>query len=393
MPTSPLLRVVGADAVVPVIGGERVRRVNLDYAGGGVVLESVARAVDAELGRLGSVDAVDLAARTGAERRGVARARIAAWVGARHDDAVVFSRGAADAIGLLASVTPGETVVLDIDHEATLAPWIARGARVLPSGRSIAELLSVLGYELKTRRASLVAVGGANSVTGERLPLRDLATLAHRYGARFAVDATQLLPHHRVLMLADGVDYLAVSGSTTYAPYGIGALVGRADWLDSARGRLLGTPDSLGIIALAAAVDALESLDASAWRAREVQLRRRIAEGLLGVDGVSVHRIFDDSADPVGIVGFEIAGIDPVRAAAALAAERGVTVGAGSFGSPSLAARPGGGALRASVGVGTIADDVDALVEAVRELARTPARPRYTVADGQWVVAPEVVSV
>jgi selenocysteine lyase/cysteine desulfurase len=393
MPTSPLLRVVGADAAVPVIGGGTAPRINLDHAGGGVVLESVAAAVAAELATLGSVDAVDLAAQVGAERRELAGRRIAAWVGARHDDSVVFTRGAADAFGLLASVAPGESVVLDIEHDATLLPWLSRGARVLPSGRSVDELLSVLGYELKTRRAAIVAIAGANAVTGERLPLRELATLAHRYGARLAVDATQLLAHRRVLMLADGVDYLAISGATTYAPYGIGALVGRGDWLGAARGRFAGTPDSLGIAALAASVAALASLDERSWAAHGDALRRRLVDGLAAIRGAAALRIFDDSTDPVGIVGFSVAGLDPLRAAGALAAERAITVGAGSFGSPGLVARLGGAVLRASFGAGTVDGDIDRLLDAVDDLASGAPRPNYAVADGQWVVAPEVVSV
>jgi selenocysteine lyase/cysteine desulfurase len=392
MPTSPLLRVVGADAAIPVIGGGTAPRTNLDYAGGGVALESVAAAVARELESLGSIDAVDLTARLGAERREVARGRIAAWVGARHDDTVVFTRGAADALGLLASVAPGESVVLDIEHEANLLPWLARGARVLPSGRSVDELLSVLGYELKTRRAAIVTIAGASAVTGERLPIRELATLAHRHGARLAVDGTQLLAHRRVLMLADGVDYLAISGSTTYAPYGIGALVGRADWLEATRTRFLGTPDTLGIVALAASVAALETLENRAWAAHGDALRRRLVDGFAAIGGVTVHRIFDDSTDPVGIVGFSVAGLESTHAAAVLAAERAITVGAGTLGSPALIARLGG-VLRAGIGAGTTDDDIDRLLDAVRDLAAAPRRPRYTVARGQWVVAPEVVSV
>ena len=69
---------------------------------------------------------------------------------------------------------------------------------------------------------------GASNVTGEILPIRRLAALAHRYGARIAVDGAQLVPHRRISLRESGVDYLAFSGHKLYAPFGSGVLVGRA---------------------------------------------------------------------------------------------------------------------------------------------------------------------
>ena len=59
---------------------------------------------------------------------------------------------------------------------------------------------------------------GASNVTGECLPLAELAQVAHRYGARIAVDGAQLVPHRRIDMAAAGLDYLAFSGHKIYAP-------------------------------------------------------------------------------------------------------------------------------------------------------------------------------
>ena len=125
---------------------------------------------------------------------------------------------------------------------------------------------------------------GASNVTGEVLPIAELAALAHEHGARLAVDAAQLLPHRRVDLAASGIDYLAFSGHKAYAPFGTGALVGRADWLDAAPAHLAGggaveavrlddvewktgadrheagTPNVIGIAALARALDELDRL-------------------------------------------------------------------------------------------------------------------------------------
>ena len=86
----------------------------------------------------------------------------------------------------------------------------------------------------------LVAVTGASNVTGEVWPIDALTEVAHRFGARIVVDAAQLAPHRRISLAESDVDYLALSGHKLYAPFGIGVLAGRADWLDAAEPYLAG---------------------------------------------------------------------------------------------------------------------------------------------------------
>ncbi|MDT5229514.1 MAG: hypothetical protein QOI39_14 [Mycobacterium sp.] len=93
---------------------------------------------------------------------------------------------------------------------------------------------------MRGRPAALLAVTGASNVTGEVLPLREFAALAHQYGARIVVDGAQLVPHRPIDLATVGVDYLAFSGHKIYAPYGAGVLVGRRDWLDGAPPHLAG---------------------------------------------------------------------------------------------------------------------------------------------------------
>jgi selenocysteine lyase/cysteine desulfurase len=125
-------------------------------------------------------------------------------------------------------------VYLDIEHHANLLPWQARQGRVVPARASLSETIAAVRAELARRPAAVLAVTGASNVTGECLPLAELAQIAHRHGARIAVDGAQLVPHRRIDMAAAGVDYLAFSGHKIYAPFGAGALVGRRDWLDAA---------------------------------------------------------------------------------------------------------------------------------------------------------------
>jgi selenocysteine lyase/cysteine desulfurase len=257
-------------------------------------------------------------------------------------------------------------------------------------------------------------VTGASNVTGEVLPLRRLATLAHRRGARLAVDGAQLVPHRPVDLAADGVDYLALSGHKAYAPYGAGALVGRADWLDAAPPHLAGggavdrvtlteggpeprwrtgsarheggTPNVLGAVALARALEELATLDPDRWVLHEAGLRERLVAGLEAVPGVRVLRLFPDAADAVGVVTFTVAGLEARLVALALSAEWGIAVRDGGFCAHPLLDRLTGGApaVRASLGLGSTLADVEALLTAVASLAVDGPRGVYERGTDGW---------
>ncbi|GAA3599679.1 aminotransferase class V-fold PLP-dependent enzyme [Klugiella xanthotipulae] len=410
-PTQPLLPVTGAELMVPLLDGSTTRYVNLDYAASSPALSSVAAHVGEALGLYASVHrgagyASDIST-TAYEN---ARDTVARFVGARPGNPVIFTRNTTDSLNLLASAVPGDTVVLDIEHHANLLPWQEHGRRVLPAGNTIEETLGLLAAELDRAPAALVAVTGASNVTGETLPLRRIADIAHRRGTRLAVDGAQLVPHRRVNMREQGIDYLAFSGHKTYAPFGAGVLVGRRDWLDRAAPYLRGggavttvgtasevwrtgpsrheggSPNVLGVLALARAVDELAQLNTRDWYAHEAQLRGALVAGLLRIPQARIHHIFPDSEAPVGVVSFVLDGVDSRHLALVLAAEYGIGVRDGKFCAHPLLERlqQQGPALRASFGVGSTMEDVTALLEAITAYLEHGPRGSYTEADGVW---------
>lgn len=413
-PGCALLPVVGGDLSVPLLGGGQARAVNLDYAASAPALESVAAHLSAALPYYSSVHrGAGYASQVSTAAYEHSREVVGTFVGARVGDAVVFTRNTTDSLGLLASAVPAETVLLDIEHHANLLPWGAeggRGARIVQAGQTIAETLERVEAELRARPAALLSVTGASNVTGETLPLRRLATIAHRHGARLAVDGAQLVPHRRVDMAFDGIDYLAFSGHKAYAPFGAGVLVGRRDWLDAAppylRGggavtavtldgaawRLgparheAGSPNVLGVLTLAKAVQAIDGLDDAEWHGHEAALRQRLVRGLEQMPRVRVNRIFSDSADPVGVVSFSVEDLDARLVALVLSAEWGIAVRDGRFCAHPLLERVGGGraAVRASFGLGSSAADVDALLRALGSLLERGVSDGYREVDGQW---------
>jgi selenocysteine lyase/cysteine desulfurase len=404
MPTSvvlePLARLVGADQLVPLVQGGHVRYANLDYAASAPALAAVADQVSELLPLYASVHrGAGYASQVCTAAYEAARAETAAFVGAREADVAIFTRNTTDALNLLAAAVPGPVVHLDIEHHANLLPWQPWRDRLVRVQPTLAATLGAVEAELTRSPAALLTVTGASNVTGECPPLDVLAAMAHRHGARLAVDGAQLVPHRRVDLRVTGVDYLAFSGHKMYAPFGAGALVGRRDWLDAAPPYLAGggavrqvtvdavhwssaparheagTPNVIGAVALGAACRAIAALSEEAVVAHESALLGRLREGLETV-GARIRRIWPDTAEHVPVVSFTVDGVPAGRVAGYLSAEHGIGVRDGRFCAHPLLARldAAAGAVRVSLGLGSQSDDIDRLVTALDLLqAKGPA--------------------
>ncbi|WP_460459549.1 aminotransferase class V-fold PLP-dependent enzyme [Angustibacter peucedani] len=414
----PLLPVVGAEQQVPLVQGGSVRYANLDQAASAPALASVAAHVAEVLPLYASVHrGAGYASQVSTALLERSRRTIGEFVGARRGDVVVLTRNTTDALNLLAGCLPGwgDVVVLDLEHHANLLPWQRGAHRYVPAQRSLNATLQALEGALRERPAALVAITGASNVTGEEIPVDRVVQLCHRNGARVVVDAAQLAPHRRIDLDATGVDYVAFSGHKLYAPHGAGALVGRRDWLDRGTPYLAGggavqhvtlerttwacaparheggTPNVVGAAALAAACSALAALPEAALEVHEAALRDRLVHGLGQLPGVRVHRVFDDAPSSIGVVTFTVEDVDPGLVAAYLSAEHGIGVRDGKFCAHPLLERLGlpGGAVRASVGVGSRTEDVDRLVDAVAALVADGPAWDYALVEGRWTPTPD----
>ena len=415
---------VGADLQVPLVDGRTVRYANLDVAASAPALQAVADEVNTLLPWYASVHrGAGYASQVCTRVLEAARETVAEFVGARPDDVAVFTRHTTDALNLLASCVPGPVLTLDVEHHANLLPWQDRpGSQVVTARAGVDATLAALDEALARGRFALLAVTGASHVTGEALPIARIADIAHAYGTRLAVDAAQTAPHRRFDLSACGADYVALSGHKLYAPYGVGALVGRRDWLDVAAPHLAGggavrhvgvhgstaevawaaaphrheagTPNVLGAAALAAACRTLAPLLDGAAPAHEQALLTRLTDGLDAIAGVTPLRIWTDAPDRVAVAGFVVDGVPAGLVAAYLSAEHGIGVRDGRFCAHPLLARLAGtgdtdGAMRASLGLGSTVDDVDRLLAALDTLVSDGPRWGYAVVEGRWAPTPD----
>ncbi len=365
---------VEADVKVRCADGRTRPYVNLDYGASTPAMAGVLAIVQDFTTWYGSEDESEL----GTAAYEAAHGAVAEFVGAR-DGTVVLVCDTAEAIDILAAALPVGARVLSITGED--APWGEHELAVLPAPASGSELVERCEHALRVARSGidLVAVTGASSVTGEVWPLAELAAVAHHYGAKLFVDAAQLASHRAIDMAETGIDYLALSGDMLYAPFGSTALV--------ACGRVVahdqpGSRNVVGAVALGAACRALGEVGMDYVAAHERGLLAHLAAGLANVPGLQSTALCSDPAvERIGLATFDVEGYRHPLLAAVLGAEHAIGVG-----------HSASGAVRASFGVATTAQDVDRLVDALAAIARTGPRWGYVHdrAHDEYHPAPDV---
>jgi selenocysteine lyase/cysteine desulfurase len=412
----PPAQLLGSELEVPCADGQLRRHVNLDYAASTPVMSAVWDVVEAFVPWYSSVHrgtGTKSQVSTAAYER--AREVVARFVGAPDESSVVFVRNTTEAVNVLATALPAGTRVLStpVEHHANMLPWRRHDLHMLPFTTSADELLEVTGAALKATRIDLLAVTGASNVTGEVWPLPQLAELAHAHGARLFVDAAQLAPHRAIDMAAAGIDHLALSGHKLYAPFGAGALVSRTPlhgdpllhgggaiklvtlddvvWADAPDRFEAGSPNVIGAVAFAAACEALQAIGMDTIADRERALSARLHAQLDAVPGLTRLALWPVHDERVGVASFTLAGHKAEALAARLSDDYAIAVRHGCFCAHPLITRllnvpeaearrlhrelrsgrepelPG--AVRASIGLGTTTQDIDALTGALTEIS------------------------
>jgi cysteine desulfurase/selenocysteine lyase len=248
-----------------------------------------------------------------------ARQKVRAFIGAASAAEIVFTKGATEAINLVAAsygsrLEAGDEVLLtQMEHHANIVPWhmlrerrgvVLRFAPVTDDGQIDPEgFRALLGP-----RTRLVALSHMSNVLGTVNPVADFIADAHGVGARVLVDGAQAVVHLSVDVAALDADFYVFSGHKLYGPTGIGALYGKAELLErmppyQGGGEMIetvteesvtygepphrfeaGTPPILEAIGLSAAIDWLGGLDRAAIAVHEEALYRRVKERLNGAN-------------------------------------------------------------------------------------------------------------
>ena len=334
-----------------------------------------------------------------------ARGKLAAFLGAKDKDEVIFTRNASEALNLLAKtlgptvLEPGDEVVITImEHHSNLIPWQqvcrATGAKLVflrpdkgPKGDfeiSPEEVAAKIGP-----RAKIVSVTHVSNVLGVENDGRAIADAAHAVGATVIADGAQSLPHVHVDVERLGVDAFVFSAHKLGGPMGIGGLWAHRALLESlppflTGGEMIdsvtetdavwapipekfeaGTQDAAGIFATGAAIDYIEAHGRDQLEERERNLAAYLAEQLEALDFVDLV----GPADPrhhVGAVSFNVRGVHP-HDVSSLLDTKDVDIRAGHHCAQPLLTWLGiESCCRASVAFYNDKADIDQLVDGLR---------------------------
>jgi cysteine desulfurase/selenocysteine lyase len=321
-----------------------------------------------------------------------ARRRVAQFVGG-HEDEIVFTRGATEAINLVAYCYPnkGRVLLSELEHHSNIVPWQLAGWEIDVCPLTEDGRIDLDAAErMLTPEHTMVAFAQVSNVLGSVLDVRRAADLAHSVGAKILIDGCQAVPRMAVDVAALDCDFYAFSGHKLYGPTGIGALWAKADLLAEMRpwqggGSMIdkvtfaettyapapqkfeaGTPAIVEAVGLAAACDYVDAIGLDAIHEHEARLVALTREALRGMNDVTLF----GPEDSAGIVSFAIRGVHPHDVATILD-EEDVAIRAGHHCAQPLMGHLGVDATaRASFGLYSDESDIAALLRGIDRTKR-----------------------
>ncbi|CAG7631382.1 cysteine desulfurase [Paenibacillus allorhizosphaerae] len=290
-----------------------------------------------------------------------AREKLRGFINARSTEEIIFTRGTTSAINLVAASYAravckegDEIVITPMEHHANLIPWqqVAKATGAVLKYIQLQQdgSISLEAVEKAvTDRTKLVATSYVSNVLGVVNPVKEIAAIAHRHGAKMLVDGAQSTPHLKVDVQDLDCDFYALSGHKMCGPTGIGALYGKKELLQDMEpvefgGEMIdhvglydstwkdlpwkfegGTPIIAGAVGLAAAIDFLESIGLDEIDKHGRQLVSYAIERMQEIEGLTIYGPTENRA---GLVTFNLDDVHPHDVATVLDAE-GVAVRAG----------------------------------------------------------------
>ena len=303
-----------------------------------------------------------------------------------------------------------ELLVSCLDHDANVSPWVCleeRGVKVRTADIKPGDCtLDMFDLSAKIRRNTrMVAVGWAANAVGTINDVDEIVRLAHAAGSMAFLDAVHYAPHGPIDVQTVDCDFLACSSYKFFGPH-LGILYGKREQLQRLRPYKLracteklpdrwesGTQNHECLAGLTAAIDYIadvgrhhdpevktrrEAILAAyeVFQQHERELLEQLISGLLAIPGLTLYGIKDatkfDQRTPTVAICME--GYAPRELATRLG-ERGIFTWDGNYYAIDLAERLGvqssGGMLRIGLAHYNTADEVERLLEELRELGRS----------------------
>lgn len=332
-----------------------------------------------------------------------ARETVRRFIHAANTTEIVFTRGTTEGINLVAAtfaesqMQAGDEVIVSVmEHHSNIVPWQLQAAKrgivvkVIPMNDK-GELLIDEYERLFTDRTRMVSVCHVSNVLGTVNPVERIIRIAHAHDVPVLVDGAQSAPHIPIDVQRMDCDFYAFSGHKMYGPTGVGVLYGKEAWLEKlppyqGGGEMIenvsfecttferpplkfeaGTPDYVATNGLAKAIAYMERLGMDNIARHEQDLTRYATQQLQQIDGL---RIYGNAADKDAVISFLVGDIHHMDMGTLLD-RLGIAVRTGHHCAQPLIDRLGIlGTVRASFALYNTRDEVDALVDGIRRVAR-----------------------
>ncbi|WP_317195877.1 aminotransferase class V-fold PLP-dependent enzyme [Dawidia soli] len=324
-----------------------------------------------------------------------------AFINARSEQEIIFTRGVTESLNLVASsygrafLKAGDEIVISgLEHHSNIVPWQivceATGAtlRVIPILEN-GELDMEAYKKLLSPRTKVVSVNHASNSLGTINPVKEIIALAHAAGAVAVIDGAQTGAHVAIDVQDLDCDFYCLSSHKMYGPTGTGLLYGKRELLEKmppyqAGGEMIkdvtfpkttyndlpykfeaGTPNIADVVAYKYAMDFILGLGRENIAAHEHALLTYATERVSALKGV---RLIGTAAQKVGVVSFGVEGIHHFDIGQMLDS-RGIAVRTGHHCTqPLMDCFKIEGTVRASFAVYNTKKEIDQLVEGLERI-------------------------
>jgi cysteine desulfurase/selenocysteine lyase len=332
-----------------------------------------------------------------------ARGKIRAFINAREEREVVYTRGATDAVNLVMHgygrkflAQDDEVIVSQLEHHSNIVPWQMlceeKGCklRVIPCDERGVLLLDEYA-RLLNDRTRLVAITHVSNALGTVNPVKEMIATAHARGVPVLIDGAQAAPHLQVDVQDLDCDFYCFSAHKLCGPTGIGILYGKAGMLEKMQpyqggGDMIlsvtfektrynviphkfeaGTPPIAAAIGLGATVEYLGGIGMRNIAGWEHELLAYATEQVTRMPGV---RIIGTAPHKAAVLSFAVDGVHPHDVGTVLN-EEGVAVRTGHHCAQPVMQRFGVPATaRASFSFYNTLEEVDQLVAGIRRVQK-----------------------
>lgn len=326
---------------------------------------------------------------------------IQSFIGAKHLEEIIFTRGTTESINLVASSfskqflkETDEIIVSEMEHHSNIVPWqLAQEQykfkiRVLPFKDS-GELDLETYKTLLNPNTKLVALTHVSNALGVVNPIKETIDLAHKQNVPVLIDGAQGVPHFKIDVEDLDCDFYAFSAHKIYGPMGVGVLYGKKELLEQmppyhGGGEMIkevsfegttfndlpfkfeaGTPSVADVLGLKAAIEYVNDIGFDFIEKHEDFLMKYTTERLLELGDINIYGRTQHKA---GSLSFNLKDIHPFDVGTLLD-QLGIAIRTGHHCAQTVMKHYNiVGTARVSFGIYTTKEEIDEFIEALKRV-------------------------